>query len=225
MSEQLRLTRDGPWLIADLGAPHRVLSWATHRPGLCTARRVAWREVRDADLTPDLDVPTWLAAALQARGAADAVTMLTSRSLDAATRHTAHVGTAQATCLATVGLSNAERVGARRSDPMTGWGTINLLVRLTPGLTDPALIEAASIATQARTTAVIEAGLDLSTGRATGTGTDCIAIASPPGQNAYCGLHTEIGEAVGRAVHGAVSQGVADWLAGPGRAAPRLSAI
>ena len=48
----MRIACDRPWLGVDLGAPHRVLSWAVHRPGLVSAQRILWREVRDADLTP-----------------------------------------------------------------------------------------------------------------------------------------------------------------------------
>lgn len=45
-----------PYLLLDLGAPHRVISWAVHRPGMVEASRILWREVRDADLPPGLDV-------------------------------------------------------------------------------------------------------------------------------------------------------------------------
>ncbi len=47
-------------------------------------------------------------------------------------------------------------------------------------------------------------------GLATGTGSDCIAIAAPPGQAAFAGLHTEIGEALGRVVYDAVAAGATD---------------
>ncbi|MBK5934186.1 adenosylcobinamide amidohydrolase [Rhodovulum imhoffii] len=210
----LRLTLSPPWLEADLGAPHRVLSWASHRPGFVTARRVLWREVRNADLTLDLDVGTWLRAQLAARDAKDAVTMLTSRCLEGHVRRFAQVGRARAECIATVGLSNAERIGSRLGVGQ-GWGTINLLVHLSPGLTETALIEAVSIAAQARTTAILDAGIVLPTGQATGTGTDCIVLAALSGDMEFCGLHTEIGEALGRAVYESVAQGAADWLANP----------
>ncbi|MEO1532896.1 MAG: adenosylcobinamide amidohydrolase, partial [Pseudomonadota bacterium] len=61
-----------PWLVADLGRPHRVLSWALNRPGFVTAQRIAWREVRNADLPEDLDAAAWFAAEIEAAGHTDA---------------------------------------------------------------------------------------------------------------------------------------------------------
>jgi adenosylcobinamide amidohydrolase len=74
------------------------------------------------------------------------------------------------------------------------------------------LIEALSIATQARTAAVMDVNLMLPTGRATGTGTDCIAVAARPGPALYAGLHTDIGEALGAAVYQATMTGARDWI-------------
>jgi adenosylcobinamide amidohydrolase len=110
-----------------------------------------------------------------------------------------------------VGLSNAERVGHRVVESAE-YGTINLLAVADAPLSDAALVELLSIATQARTTAVMEHGPHLPSGRATGTGTDCIVVAAPPGAERYAGLHTEVGEAVGAAVYAAVASGVRDWM-------------
>lgn len=210
------LVLDAPWLEFDLGADMRVLSWAVNRPGLVTARRILWREVRNTDLPQDLDVLDWLQDQLRARGALDAVTFLTSRHIRFHHQATATVGGACATAIATVGLSNAERIGRRMDRTGQDWGTINIALYLDAGpgagLTDTALIEALSIATAARTVAVMEAGMDLPSGRATGTGTDCIAVAARPGTFAYAGMHTELGEAAGRAVHEAVTAGAREWM-------------
>jgi len=54
--------------------------------------------------------------------------------------------------------------------------------------------------------------LALPTGIATGTGTDCIAVASPPNALDYAGLHTESGEAIGHAVFDATFEGGRDWM-------------
>lgn len=210
------VTVDRPWLEFDLGREMQVLSWAVHRPGLVQARRILWREVRNADLPEDLDVETWLQGELAARGASDAVTFLTSRDIRQVTRATATIGVTEAQAVATVGLSNAERVGHRVDYTGRDWGTINVALRLNRGLTEPALLEAMSIAVQARTAAVIEADMPLGPGRATGTGTDCVAVAAPPGAHCYAGLHTGIGEALGRAVYDAVLEGACHWLATAG---------
>lgn len=201
-----------PWLEFDLGAPMQVLSWAVNRPGLVTARRILWREVKNRDLPRDLDVEDWLAQELARRGASDAVAFLTSRDVRCYSETKAAAGGVEAQAVATVGLSNGERVGRRVADYASrDWGTINVALRLSAGLTQAALIEAMSIAVQARTVAVIDAGHMLPTGRATGTGTDCVAVAAPSGSLAYAGLHTEAGEAIGRAVYEAVLSGALEW--------------
>lgn len=207
-----RLTLDPPWLTLDLGAEMPVLSWAVNRPGLTRARHILWREVRNGDLPVGLDVEDWLARELAARGAQDAVCFLTSCRIAAHTQATATADGITAQAVATVGLSNAESVGARLPPASHGWGTINIAVQLDCGLTEAARLEVLSIVTQARTAAVMETGLRLVTGIATGTGTDCIAVAAPEGALRYAGLHTGAGEAVGRAVHQAVRQGAAAWL-------------
>lgn len=207
------VTLSRPWLEFDLGREMRVLSWAVNRPGMVRARRILWREVRNADLPRDFDVDGWLRAQLAARDAADAVTFLTSCDIGRFTQASATAGGVTARALATVGLSNAERVGRRLAVPAGAWGTINVAVELDCGLSEAAQLEAMSIAVAARTTAVLEAGIALSTGPATGTGTDCMAVAAPEGGARFAGMHTEIGEAVGRAVLEAVAEGCALWAA------------
>lgn len=214
MSGALTLAR--PWLSFDLGAKMQVLSWAINRPGFVQASLILWREVRNADLPRDMDVRDWLARELHARGAQDAVTFLTSRDVTCHTRAQARAGSAHAECVATVGLSNAERVGARIDRSHVDWGTVNVAVRMTSALSQTGLIEALSIATQARTAALMDAGFILPCGGvATGTGTDCIAVAAPEGAQDYAGLHTETGEALGAAVYRATAAGARDWLANP----------
>lgn len=206
----LKLSR--PWLEFDLGCDMQVLSWAVNRPGLVTARRILWREVRNADLPEHLDATDWLTRELDTRDARDAVAFLTSRDIRRFTRATAVAGAAEAQAVATVGLSNAERVGHRIDRSGQSWGTINVALHLNRGLTEPALLEAMSIAVQARTAAVIDANLPLAPGPATGTGTDCVAVAAAPGGTRYAGLHTDIGEAAGRAVYAAVLDGARQWM-------------
>lgn len=206
-----RLHLDRPWLSLDLGRDMPVLSWAVNRPGQVLARRILWREVRNADLPVDLDVEDWLDRDLAARQARDAVCFLTSCDIGTYAEAQATAGSVTVRAVATVGLSNAERVGSRLPPAAHSWGTINIAVTLDTGLTDAARLEAMSIATQARTVAIAETGLRLATGIATGTGTDCIAIAAPEGTTRYVGLHTEAGEAVGHAVLDAVRQGAQAW--------------
>lgn len=203
---------DRPWLELDLGTPHRVLSWSLNRPGFVSARHILWREVRDADLTEAFDAVRWLRGELAGRGRSDAVAMLTSRDLGSFQSAEACVEGVTARCVATVGLSNAERVGTRLHRTARGPGTINLALCTSLPLGDAALIEALAIAAQARTAAIIDAGHALPTGIATGTGTDCIVVAAPPGQTAFAGMHTALGEALGRATYDAVRAGAVLWM-------------
>ena len=223
----MRLTRTSPGLIADLGRPRRVLSFAPHNPGFRHARHILMREVRNADLPEGLDAHRWLAGQLQGIGQAQSVCMMTSRPL----RHYRVSRAGPVCCVATVGLGNAERVGHRRQvpaavearpqpQPQPGYGTINLAILIAEGLTETAMIEALTIAAEARTLAVLTAGIILPSGLATGTGTDCIALASDPGETGFAGLHTALGEALGRAVHDAVLAGARDWVAAHGRVPP-----
>jgi adenosylcobinamide amidohydrolase len=206
----IRLAR--PWLTFDLGRKMQVLSWSINQPGYTLASRLLWREVKNKDLSPDMDVSQWVEAELRDQNAQDAVLMLTSRDIRNYEQSLARVGDVTAQVVATVGLSNAERVGQRVDYTGHNWGTINIGVRLNVGLNQAALLEAMSIAVQARTAAVMDAGFVLPTGIATGTGTDCVAIAADTGDQIYAGLHTEIGEAVGRAVYDAVHVGALGWI-------------
>jgi adenosylcobinamide amidohydrolase len=217
----VRPRHEAPWLDWDLGREMQVLSFAPHRPGLVRARRILWREVRDADLPREADALAMLAGWVADRGGARAVCFLTSRALDAHVLQRATVEGVTAEAVATVGLSNAERIGTRASAGAPGVGTINLALRLDLPLAPAGLIEALSLVAEARTAAVLEGGPTLPSGRATGTGTDCIAVAAPEGRAAYAGKHTAAGEALGRAAYRAVRAGVAAWMAGPGASDPR----
>ncbi|WP_417278200.1 adenosylcobinamide amidohydrolase [Celeribacter sp.] len=206
------LTR--PWLVADLGAPMRVLSFAPYRPGFVTAKHIVWRELRNADLPPTVCVSDWISSEMAKAGHAEAVGMLTSRNVTKFQRAEAEVEGIRVAAIATVGLGNAERIGSRtpRDWGVEQFGTINIAVQLSEAVTETAQIEALTIAAQARTVAVMEAGLRFPHGPVTGTGTDCLALAAPPGDQAYAGLHTALGEAIGAAVYRAVSQGAAGWV-------------
>ena len=211
---------DRPWLVAELERPHRVLSWSLTAPGFVTARRIVWREVRNADLPAGFDALSWLKRDMLDAGHGEAVGLMTSRNIERHHFREARVERQSAACLATAGLSNAERVG-RRQGLRPKAGTINLLVQTGGSLSDAAMIEALSIAVEARTLAVLEAGF--ATGpdgaAATGTGTDCVVIASPiaiptGGDEAvFAGLHTALGEAVGAAVLAAMRAAVGEWMA------------
>ncbi|WP_170976582.1 adenosylcobinamide amidohydrolase [Rhizobium sp. FKL33] len=191
-----------------------VLSWSLTRPGFTRAHSVAWLEVSDRDLPVGVDPADLLRTGLAARGYGAAVQMMTSRDVRKHHRAECRQGEATGFCLATVGLANAGRVG--HDAPHDGAaGTINLLAHVDRSLDQAGMIEALSIAAQARTSAVIDLGWKKNGLVVTGTGTDCIALACPatgPRQT-YAGLHTDIGRAIGAAVYQAVLAGGREWVA------------
>jgi adenosylcobinamide amidohydrolase len=203
-----------PHLVVAFDEPHQVLSWAPLRPGLQVARRVAWLEVRNADLPPEVDPVDIIRQRVAAAGLDDAVTLVTSRDISRYQLARATVEDQHVRCIATVGLSNSERVGTRLHQPPPFAGTINLLVHVGTPLSEAAMLEALSIATEARTAAVIESRVERGGVAITGTGTDCIAIAAPLGEAPlpYAGKHTAIGEAIGACVFRAIADGISDWL-------------
>jgi adenosylcobinamide amidohydrolase len=216
-ARELPLAVEDRLLVVRLGAPHAVLSWAVVNGGRRTVSEVAWHEVRDDELRPPVDAAALLRARLAAAGIPGAVGLLTSRALAARVVARRSAGGVCARCVATVGLGNALRAGDPPG-PAARIGTINVLCQLSAPLSEEALVEALSIATEARTLAVLEAGVpSRRTGlAATGTGTDCLVIAAPEGavgRIPYAGKHTAVGHVVGAAVHAAVARGAAAWVA------------
>ena len=204
-----------PWLNFDLGQDHSILSWAINRPGFCVSRHISWREVRDADFTPDFDVLAWLNNELSATKRKDHVVLLTSRDVRAFETCSHKVEDVTAKAVVTVGLSNGERIGLRRQGQRMQYGTVNIALQLSCGLTQGAMLEALSIIAQARTAAILDHGPILEgIGKITGTGTDCIALAcalSAEQPHDYAGLHTPIGEAIGYSVYHAITAGITTW--------------
>lgn len=201
-----------PFLTARFSALHRALGWSLLYPGFANVRDVVWVEAHDNDLRPDVDPCAFLRDRLADVGLPDALAFMTARDISRHHFRRKRVEGVEAACLATVGLSNGERIGARR--PFRARvGTVNILVQVSCALTDGALVEAMSIATQARTAAIMETRLSLDAPPITGTGTDCIVVASPcEGDPIACsGLHTAIGEAIGAAVYEATREGAEIW--------------
>lgn len=212
-----------PLLVARFARAQRMVSWSIHRPGFVVADKVAWLEVRNADLTPELDVLAWFAGRLDGAGLGDAVGLMTSRNV--ARHHFAQVRVegVSAACLVTLGLNNGERVGARFSPAAAAHlaGTVNILAAVDVPLTDAALLEASSIVVQARTRAILEADFRREGARepVSGTGTDCVVMSAPADgpKELYAGLHTAAGEALGAAALAATRAAATVWLADPGR--------
>jgi adenosylcobinamide amidohydrolase len=207
------LELEPPFLIVRFQEPQNILGWSITKPGFASAREIVWLEVRDADLPLDVDPLAFLKRRLASRGLAEAAAFMTSHDIRRRNIAQAQLGRVVATCVTTVGLSNGEMVGSRCRRAASRVGTINTLVQLSRPLSAGAFVEAISIATQARTAAILETS-DLRSGpKITGTGTDCIIVAAPEGdaQESCAGLHTDLGEAIGAAVFEATLSGAAAW--------------
>lgn len=206
---------DGRSLVVRLGGRHAVLGWAIVGGGRRTASEVVVCEVRDDELRPPVDPERLLRERLAALSLPRSVGLLTSREVDRHVSAEAKHGDAWARCVATVGLGNALRAGDPPG-PAARIGTINVVCQVSEPLSELALIEAVSIAAEARTAAVLEARVpSRRTGApATGTGTDCIVIAAPErdGGARYAGKHTALGYVIGAAVLEAVHRGAVAWV-------------
>lgn len=128
----------------------------------------------------------------------------------------------------TVGL----RVPTWAAAPPTGedseWhpGTINIVVQVPVPFSDAALVNAVATVTEAKTQALVEAGVP-----GTGTASDAVVVACPtptPGSHPepFGGPRSPWGAAIARAVHVAVGDGIPTSAGrivshGPGEAAPR----
>jgi adenosylcobinamide amidohydrolase len=211
-----------PWLVVRFREEHTVMSWAIVGGGIRRAQCVAWHEVNDRELRPPVDAGDLLRSRLASARLRGSVGLLTSRRVDTYSDVDTTHGDVSARCIATVGLGNALRAGDLPGESGR-IGTINLLCRVSRPLTSEAQLEVLSLAAEARTLAVLEAGVPSRRSglRATGTGTDCIVIASPSKGSAapYAGKHTEIGHVVGASVERAVRLGVTRWLDSQGIAA------
>jgi len=206
------------WLLLNFTRRQRMVSWSISHPGFRDADQIALVQVRNSDLTPDVDAAAFLRGRLEEKYVPNAVGLMTSGELRYQPVTAVRDGVA-ATCVMTLGLSNAERVGQRIAQPRLSksrLGTINMVCHLSVPLADAALLEALSIATQARTVAIVDCRYERVPhgGVITGTGTDCIVACCPLGvpREPFAGLHTAVGEALGAAVLEATRRAMRYWI-------------
>jgi adenosylcobinamide amidohydrolase len=210
-----RLACQPPLLTVRFDEPVDTVGWSLLNPGFASGREIVWLEVHDGDLPIDVDPIAFLKEKLAANGLDEAAAFMTSRDIRRHHVTQSAIGEVIATCVTTVGLSNAERVGTRRRSHVHAFGTINTLIHVSRPLSQGTFVEAVSIATQARTAAVMEACDRPEAAPVTGTGTDCIIVAAPKGDRpeSCVGLHTDLGEAIGAAVYDATFAGATEWSA------------
>jgi adenosylcobinamide amidohydrolase len=208
------LTEDERFLEVDFGTPMRTLSWALVGGGFGVHERVVWHLVGRGELPLAVDPGALLESRLAQAGFSRALGFLTARALGPYVDTSADAHGVAARAIVTVGLGNALTAGDPASRDRVG--TINVLAIVSSPLTDAAMVEALALVAEARTAAVLAHRVpSVVSGRpATGTGTDCIAIACPAGatQEAYAGKHTYVGAAIGRAVYEATDRATQRWL-------------
>jgi adenosylcobinamide amidohydrolase len=213
----VRISLSPRWLVVRFDRIHTVLSSAIIGGGRRKVRDIVWHEVRNDELPLSIDPVTMLRGRLAAIGRPNAAGLLTSCAIGSYVVSECRHGGVSSQVVATVGLGNALRVGDRPG-LRRRIGTINILCRVSHPLTEEAQIEALSVVAEARTLAVLEGSVpSRRSGRAsTGTGTDCIVIACPPGRRPerYAGKHTALGHVIGKAVLQALRRGVASWIEG-----------
>jgi adenosylcobinamide amidohydrolase len=197
------------WIVPD--QPCRVLSWAPLGSGARIARLLANHQVVLDDREALRAPRAYLARVVRAAGHDPRLTvaMMTGAEVARAGHAVAARDGVSVGAWCTAGVTNALRAGDRATIGSTHVGTINIIVIVNRPLAHGAMVEAVQVATEARVLAVLEASIKSvrSGAPATGTGTDCIAIAAPLGATArgarvepYCGKHTLLGELIGRAV-------------------------
>jgi adenosylcobinamide amidohydrolase len=204
-----------PFLLWTLPEPMKTLSWALYGGGLHKSQQIAWIQVGPYDLTIDTCPREFLQHRLDTIGATDALGFMTSARIEHYSQCSATVGEVTAITVATVGLGNALRAGDPSRSSLRV-GTINCACLVDTALSLEAMLEAMVISAEAKTAAVLESGLRsaISGEPATGTGTDCHAIACPDRkqQTSYAGKHTDVGSAIGASVFNAVQKGVQRWM-------------
>jgi adenosylcobinamide amidohydrolase len=205
-------SRGSPWdwkisersLIIRLAEPHRVLSWALLGGGQRRADTIINHQFM-LDNQDAAEHPRRYLAQLAKRlrlNPRTVVAMMTGADVRKTGYAIARSGDWAVGAWCTAGCSNALRIG----DPATARmapGTINLAVVINQHLSNAAMAEALAMATEARVAAIQEAGIASTRTKrpATGTGTDCIVVASSSRGRAqqYCGKHTLLGELIGKA--------------------------
>jgi adenosylcobinamide amidohydrolase len=193
-------------LLATLPAAHRCLSSAVLGGGLASARHWLNLQVPHDYARTDPDVHLTEVARANALDPGEVIGMLTAADVRAGVRR----DRGPASAVATVGIGQPLAAAGRRPRPLPRVGTINVFVVVRQPLSDAALVTAVQTATEAKAQALADAGVRALNhhGPATGTATDAICVATPPGAEvAFAGPATAIGAAIAHAVHGAVLSG------------------
>ncbi len=194
---ELISTAGGPALVWRYGQPRLVLSSASVGGGLGQRQWVLNIEVEDDYARQDLDNHvSEVATELDLAG--EGVGLLTAARVGMFSR----VAVSDVAVCATVGLSHPTWAAAPSEDGLPGSvGTINIVVDLRRAVTPAALVNLVVTATEAKTQALLDRGVD-----GTGTASDAVVITCPTSGEAdrFGGPRSAVGSVVARCVHAAV---------------------
>lgn len=223
------LSGAGERLVVDLGSPHRCVSSAVLGGGLGWVR--TWLDLQverpytrtDPDvhlLQESADLPAPVVGMLTAAGVARFQRAVVGGAHSVATVGVGHALAAAGNRPRVVPVAAPSGDGQAAALPATidrprampAAGTINLLVVVDEPLTDAGLVNALQTAVEAKAQALAAAGVRAANadGYATGTATDSVCVACPPGaQVPFAGPVTRIGAELALAVLEAVRSGAA----------------
>jgi adenosylcobinamide amidohydrolase len=203
-------------LIINLPKTSSILSWAPFNGGLTKASCIFNHECDDFEEN-DLGV-IFNSIICGNNLPSEAVGLITGANITRYEEVFLNNGPLWVHAIATVGLNNARSAGDSADvplgQPINKTGTINLIVSCNALPHVSGLVEAIHVATMAKTSAMFETGVKSKKSKqlATGTGTDCIVIAgSGEVQENYCGMHTVLGEMIGKAVKEIIKKGIQKW--------------
>lgn len=197
------LGRDGtrPVLLWRFDAPRLAVSSAPVGGGIGRRAWVCNAQVDDDYTRTDLAAHVAEIAAANGCGG-DGVGMLTAASVERAC--CARDG--DVTVYATVGLSHPTWA-ADEDGAVSPWrpGTINVVAFVPVTLSEGALVNAVVTATEAKTQALVEAGVP-----GTGTASDavCVVCEHSDATERFAGPRSSVGASLARAVHRAVGRGI-----------------
>jgi adenosylcobinamide amidohydrolase len=191
--------RDLPVLVWRSPAPVRAIASAPHGGGLGIRRWIVNAQVPASYARRDPDHhlgKLGVSLGLPGRG----VGMLTAADV----RQHGVATDGGVGVVATVGLTHPVLAAAPDGARQPLVGTINIVVSVPERLTDSALVNAVSTATEAKVQALSELGFD-----ATGTATDAVCVLCPAEGRpfAFGGPRSTWGSRLARAVHAAVRRG------------------
>jgi adenosylcobinamide amidohydrolase len=191
-----------PALLWRLGTAVRCASTATVGGGLGERRWILNVQVPLDYARVDLEAHVAeVASDVGCRGTG--IGMLTAASFDSLTEHEDR----DVHATATVGVSKPTWA-ADVDDALTVWrvGTINIVVFVPVALTDAAMLNALTTATEAKSQALFEHGVP-----GTGTASDAVCVVAPTtgAEEPFGGPRSVWGARVARAVRGAVAGGLA----------------